>query len=311
MRQAWFLGAAILVVAGAQAQDPPEAASGLEFGVRYWAAGGKTERAHDASQQFPAAGNPTSVLTYDKLYSNIAELYARKPFGERWFVKGNVGIGSIRNGRLVDQDYDSAFGQQILVFETVSGLSGNLRYGTIDIGRDMWKSGNTTFGVFLGYNYWNERLDAYGFSNTGQSFFVFSVEPGDNVPVISNDLTWQSARVGVEMRSVRGHTRFSAELAFVPYAKYRNEDSHWLRQSPGDLGPAPNVIATGHGWGGQAELEVRRTYPQYFGLDFGVGLRYWKLKSSQGSQTQGSLEFPIVDLQSERFGVMLSAGKSW
>ena len=308
MRRAWFCGAAILVMGGAQAQNPPEAASGLEVGVRYWISQGSTTRGHDASSADPILGNPTSVLTYDRLAANTAELYARNGFREGWFLKGNVGIGAIPNGRFIDQDF---FVSQILFLETVSGLNGKLYYATIDFGRELWRSGNSTFGLFAGYHHWNERLDAYGFSNTDQALFVTSRELGENVPVVSNDLTWQSARVGVEMRSMRGRTRFSAELAFVPYAKYRNEDSHWLRQSPGDLGPAPNVIATGHGWGGQAELEVRRSYPQYFGLDFGVGLRYWKLKSSEGSQTQAGLDFPIVGLESERFGVMLSVGKSW
>jgi hypothetical protein len=306
MRRAWFLVAAILVAGGTRAQDPPEATAALEVGVRYWLSTGKTTSSHDASGLEPLAGNPTSTLTYDKLAAHTLELYARKSFGERWFVKGNVGLGAIPNGRFVDQDF---FAGQALFLETESGLSGKLYYGTVDIGRELGKSGSSTFGLFVGYQRWNERLDAYGFSNTNQALFVFTQELGDNVPVISNEQRWDSLRIGAEMKSVRGRTRFRAELALIPYAKYRHEDSHWLRQD--ELGPAPNVIATGHGTGGQLELEVRRSYPEYFGLELGLGYRYWKLDSRSGTMTFGGNSFPVTELVSERQGVMFTVSKSW
>jgi hypothetical protein len=286
MRKTWLLVAALCFAAdaGAQpapeaqasaAQAEPEARAGWELGVRYWLSTGSTKSSHDASGLDPTAGNPTSTLTYDKLAAHTAELYARKSFGERWFVKGNAGIGAIPNGRLVDQDF---FAGQALFLETESGLSGKLYYGTIDIGRELWKKGNSTFGLFVGYQRWNERLDAYGFSNTDQALFFFTQELGDNVPVISNEQTWDSLRIGAEMKSQRGRTRFQAELAFIPYARYRNEDSHWLRQA--SLGSAPNVIATGRGMGAQFELEVRRSYPEYFGAEIGVGYRYCRNASN-------------------------------
>jgi len=307
MRGAWFLVAAIGVAAGAHAQDPPEAAaSGLEAGMRYWLSSGKTKSSHDATALAPLAGNPTSTLTYDELGAHTAELYARKGFGDRWFVKGSAGIGAIPNGRLVDQDF---FAGQALFLETESGLSGKLYYGSIDIGRALWKRGNSSFGVFVGYQHWNERLDAYGFSNTNQALFVFTQELGENVPVISNQQTWDSLRIGAEMTSIRGRTRFQIELAFVPYAKYRNEDSHWLRQDT--LGPAPNVIATGRGMGGQLDVEVRRSFPEYFGLELGLGYRYWKLSSNDGTMTFGGNSFPVTDLVSERQGVTFTVSKTW
>lgn len=306
MRGAWFLAAAICVVAGAHAQNPPETASGLEIGVRYWISTGSTTSSHDASGFDPILGNPTSTLTYDNLGANTLELYARKGFAGDWFIKGNAGIGAIPNGRLVDQDF---FAGQALFLETESGLSGKLYYGTIDIGRELWKRGNSTFGLFVGYQRWNERLDAYGFSNTNQALFVFTQELGDNIPLISNEQTWDSLRIGAEMRSVRGRTRFQVELAFVPYARYRNEDSHWLRQDT--LGPAPNVIATGWGMGGQLDVEVRRSYPEYFGVELGLGYRYWRLSSNDGTMTFGGNSFPVTELVSERQGVTFTVSKTW
>lgn len=305
MRGAWFLGAAILVVAGARAQEPPEAANGLEVGLRYWVGTGSTKRSHDASSFSPLLLNPTSTLTYNNLDANTLELFARKGFGERWYVKGNLGLGTINTGTFTDQDFFISGGVPVMT-QTTSAADGKLGYASVDVGRDVWQLGEATVSLFAGYQQWNERVDGHGFSD---SFGTLGLGPG--TLVVTNDLTWKSWRLGTEMRAVRGRMRFSFEAALVPYAKYRNEDSHYLRQSPNDLGPVPNVIATGQGWGGQFEAEVRRSYPELWGLEFGIGARYWKLESEKGTQTQAGFAFPIVDLVSKRYGITLSATKSW
>jgi hypothetical protein len=306
MRITWFFVVGLCFAAEVGAQAAPQAQAGWELGVRYWLSTGNTKRSHDASGLEPLLGNPTSTLTYDDLGAHSVELNARKGFGERWFVKGNVGLGAIPNGRLVDQDFVT--GQELL-FQTSSGLSGRLAYGTFDIGREVWKRGNASFGFFVGYHHWSERLDAYGASNSGEPFFLFLGLPGDNVPVISNQQTWDSLRFGAEMKNQRGRTRFQGELAFIPYAHYRNEDSHWLRQAT--LGPAPNIIATGRGMGAQLELDVRRSYPEYFGVELGVGYRYWRLSSNDGTVTSSGNSFPVTELVSERQGVMFTLSKTW
>jgi hypothetical protein len=305
MRKPWLLLAAVLVASGAQAQDPPEAASGLEVGVRYWVGTGSTKRSHDASSASPIALNPTSTLTYDNLDANVLELNARKSFGEGAFVKGNIGLGKINTGTFTDQDFFISGGGPVRT-QTVSAVDGKLHYATLDFGREVWRRGNSTFGVFAGYQLWSERVDGHGFSD---SFGPRGLS--DDVLAISNDLTWKSFRLGAEMRKQNGRTRFTAELALIPYATYRNEDSHYLRQSPSDLGPVPNVIATGKGYGGQLELEVRRSYPDYWGLDLGIGYRYWRLESTKGTQSQAGRSFAIVDLVSERQGVAFTVSKTW
>jgi hypothetical protein len=297
-----------LCAGAALAQDPPQtqAGSGFELGLRWWVSTGSTQRSHDASGFAPGlVGNPTSTLAYTNLDANAGELFARKTFAERWFVKGNLGLGKVNTGTFTDQDFFFVGGAPSMT-QTVSAADGKLNYASIDVGREMWKAGVATFSLFAGLQQWNERIDAHGFSD---SFGPAARPPG--VLVISNDLTWNSFRFGGEMRAVRGRTRFSVEAALVPRAKYRNEDSHYLRQDPSDLGPAPNVIATGHGWGGQLEAEVRRSFPQLGGIELGLGYRYWRLESQAGNQTQAGLTFPIVDLVSERQGMTLTLSKSW
>jgi len=305
MRGAWFFVSLAIAGAGAHAQTPPEATGGWEAGVRYWLNTGSTQRSHDASAFSPILANPTSTLIYGGLDSHVVELHARKGFGEGWFVKGNLGIGTVNTGTFTDQDFIILGGVRFMA-ETTSAVSGKLQYATIDAGRELWRTGNTTVALFAGYQHWNERLDGHGL----QDSFGPSSLPA-SVLVISNQLTWKSLRLGAEARSVRGRTRFTLEAALVPYAKYRNEDSHYLRQDPADLGPAPNVIGDGWGWGGQLEAEVRRSFPGLWGLELGVGYRYWKLDSKEGTQRQAGLEFPLVDLRSERHGVTFSATKAW
>jgi hypothetical protein len=289
----------------------------LEAGVRYWVSKGSTDRSHDASgfscsfagDVYPC-GKPTSTLNYDNLGAHALELFARKSLDSGWFAKGNLGIGVIPNGRLTDQDFVNPPFQD-LALETVSGLTGKMYYGSIDVGREVWKNkgGDSTLGLFVGYQRWNETLDANGYMSTTEvALYYVPNSPGENVPVIRNEQVWDAARIGAEMRMVRGRTRATIELAYVPYAQYKNTDNHWLRT---DLnGP---IVAKGRGHGYQFELELRRRFPDFFDLELGLGYRYWVLSADTGSSTFASdpRSFPIMELSSERQGVMFSLGKSW
>jgi hypothetical protein len=296
----------LLAAGAASAQDAWDLSPSLEFGARWWVNTGSTSRSHDASAVDPTVGNPTSTLAYTNLDANAGELFARKRIGERWFVKGNVGLGQVNTGKLTDQDFFFSPTGVPLMTQTTTATDGKLNYASIDLGREMWKHGIATFSLFAGYQYWNERIDGHGFSD---SFGPVGLPP--SVLVISNNLTWQSLRLGGDMRLVRGRQRVVVDVALVPYAKYRNEDSHFLRQDADDLGPVPNVIANGHGWGVQAEAEWRIAVPQMNGVEFGVGYRYWRLESTSGNQSQAGFTFPITELWSERHGFTLSLNKTW
>lgn len=297
----------MLAASAAQAQEPAAESSRFELGARYWVGTGSTKRSHDASSFTPIALNPTSTLVYSDLDANTFEVYARKAFGERGgFVKGNLGLGTINTGTFTDQDFFRNNAGVPVMTQTISAVSGKLQYFTVDLGTEVVQRGNSRFTAFVGVQQWAEKLDGHGFSD---SFGPASLP--DSALVISNDLTWKSFRFGGEWRAVRGRTRFNAEAALVPYAKYRNEDSHYLRQSPSDLGPAPNVIATGKGWGYQFEAEIRRAYPDLWGTEFAVGYRYWRMEATSGTQSQAGLVFPVTDLVSERHGFTFTASKSW
>jgi hypothetical protein len=305
MRRACIAAATVFLIASAHAQTEQQG-SGWEVGVRYWLSSGMTRRAHDASSFDPTLGNPTSRLEYDDMWANSIELYGRKTLGEKAWIKGYAGLGRINTGTFTDQDF-VVIGGSLFYQETLSGLSGKLNYGTIDLGREVWRRGQDALSVFAGYQQWNEQVTAYGFWRTTGVGGTLS----DSVPAVANELTWRSMRLGLAAAAQRGRTKYAAEVAWVPYATYRNEDSHFLRQSPSDLGPVPNVIGEGRGDGWQLELEVRRVYPQLYGLEFGLGLRWWNLASRSGDQSAAGLSFPLVELKSERLGGLFTVGKSW
>jgi hypothetical protein len=297
MRLAFF---ALLLGLGvaAQAQDAAQVA---ELGVRYWYSGSNSTRSHNA---FPPFGDPTSVLTYDDVSAHALELHGRRSFAGGWFVKGNTGFGTITGGSFRDEDFLVG---QVAFSDTTSTVKGNgLLYATIDIGRDLWRFKNGTAGLFVGYHYWRERLDAYGILDTLSSPPV--MDAPESVLVITNETTWQSLRVGFAAAAHVGpKTRFSFDAALVPYAHVRDEDSHWLRTNV--LGPTPNIIMEGEGYGFQLELELRHALQAAWEL--GAGLRYWWLRSEDGTRKVPGLTLPLTELESQRFGITLSLTRRW
>ena len=290
------------------AQDRLPERSGWELGARYWLSSGKTKRGHNAQGVDPILGNPTSVLTYDDLTAHAIELHARKGFANRWFVKGNLGVGEVKRGGLDDEDF---FAGQVKFSESTSSVRGNrLYYGIIDVGRDLWTGRDgSTLGPFIGFQQWSERVDAYGASWPVN--FLMNPDLGNAVPIITNEVKWRFIRVGLAARvPVTPRTRVVGEIVFIPYASARDEDSHWLRTAPSDLGPAPNVHINGRrGTGYQFDVELRHLLREHWEL--GVGVRYWYVNATHGERSAAGFTTPLNELNSTRAGLTLSMTRLW
>lgn len=279
-------------------------AQAWEAGARYWFSKSSTTRSHNAQAVAPSLGNPTSVLAYDNLNAHAIELHARKGFGGAWFARANAGLGWITRGSFDDEDY---FAGQIKFSDSTSSVRGNrLAYGGIDVGRNLWRSRHGVAGLFVGYHHWHERLDAYG--------ATFTVGGGAAIPssdrVITNEVTWRSLRIGIASAAqLSPSSRLSLDAAWLPYAKVRDEDSHWLRQDPGDLGPAPNIFIDGRGHGLQLDLEWRHALRDDW--EVGAGLRHWWLRARSGSRDAAGLSVPLTELESQRTGVTVGLTRRW
>ena len=275
---------------------------GWELGGRFWWSTGKTQWSHNAQGVQPAFGNPTSVLVYDRLNAQSVELYGAKRWNSGFFVAGNAGLGRIYGGSLNDQDFLAG---QVKFSETSSSISeGALGYLTVDGGYDFVRGYRSSLGVFGGFNYWTEHVEASGASvvvpagGTGVS---------NGTKVITNEMRWYSLRVGLAGRVQVGDSfNLSGSVAAVPAAVLRNDDSHHLRS---DLGSTPNITMDATGYGVQLDGEAR--YTLFKRTDIGLGVRYWKLRATGDIHFGGGSAVPLTDFQSTRYGATVSVITRW
>jgi hypothetical protein len=307
---ALMMAAALAPAAAAEEMAPTETAPAAmapaargELGARYWLSTGETKISHNAQGSNPAFGNPTSILTYENLDANSFELFGRTLLGRNWFLKGLVGVGRVNTGSLDDEDYLRG---QVKFSDTTSSITeGWLGYGSIDVGHQwVLKQGAVNLGVFGGFSQWTEEYAASGATAT-----VGTINIDNSIKVITYNVRWRALRVGFNGQFTFGRLRLGVDVAAVPYAQFYAEDSHHLR---GDLGPVPNIIDSGEGYGVQAEAELR--YEIFRRTELGVGLRYWHLEANSGTSDFRHFsngETPIVEFYSQRTGVTISLRHLW
>jgi hypothetical protein len=264
----------------------------FEIGARYWYSNGSTKFGF-TNGVYPY-GSPTSTLDWDNTQGHAGEIVARidhKP--SNLFLKGVAGAGLLRGGEMIDRDYTL---YQYTFSDTTSQISGNnLRYLTVDFGYsyELPRYG-VRFGGFVGYHYWHEKTTAYGLVCNPDDFQqrVSHCSPGSlEVPystaVATYEPTWHALRLGGDAR-IRISPRWtvSGEAALIPIAWLDNKDSHLLRQDPSDLGPAPNVLSKGIGYGGMAEVFVNYEVTPH--IEAGLGVRYWGINAYRGNVNFGT-----------------------
>ena len=281
----------------------------FEAGARYWYSSGTFRFAF--SNGNPLFGTPTSTLDWLSMDDHSGEGFARldhTPTG--YFVKGVVGAGALTSGKIDDKDF---FAGQLKFSDTTSDVrDGNLAFAMIDFGWAFSPTGGVKLGVFAGYHYWREKANAYGlYCNQTQPALgcpsVGSVPIGYDVAVLTYEPTWHAVRLGAEARvAIDDRWSVSGELAAIPYAVLQNKDSHLLRQSSSDLGPAPNVITDGRcAYGIETELFVN--YALTRNIEIGAGVRYWGLFSSDGRVHFGpsfASNYSLENFDQQRYGVL-------
>jgi hypothetical protein len=304
---------AVVIAPLVSAQEPWPTPRRGDLGVRYWLSTGETKISHNAQGVDPALGNPTSVLVYGNLDAHVLEVFGRENFRNNLFLKAAVGIGRINRGVFDDEDFEVG---QVKVSHTTSSMrDGRIGYGMIDLGHQwVLREGAISLGVFGGFSQWTEEYNAYG-ATDHLGFIGGDID--NSINVISNKVRWRALRVGFSGQFIFGRARLGIDVAAVPYARFYNEDSHHLRaqpagSSPFALGPVPNIIDEGEGFGVQSDLELR--YAILRRTELGVGLRYWHLKASEGTTNFRNFsngETPIVDFYTVRTGVTVSLRRTW
>jgi hypothetical protein len=287
-------------VAGSPVAGMGQGLKGIELGARVVISTGQTDWNHTTS-----TADPTSVLIYKDVNAYVLEIHGKVPLPQNSFIRANVGlgIGEIGDGNLRDDDFGAG---QVLTSSTDSVISDtDLFYFTVDVGREVvrFRDGKGSLSLFTGFQYWTEEYEAFGVFNRLSGAQTVST----STPVISNEVEWWSLRVGaMGSYKLNDEVSWSADVAFIPYADMHNEDSHLLRTDLSDLGPVPNIIMDGDGWGFQGEIGVSYLFAPNWkaSLDF----RYWALMSDGDivfgpNSTTPSASLPLNDLDTYRYGV--------
>jgi hypothetical protein len=188
-----------------------------------------------------------SRLTYD---TNAAtgELFARVDSAANVFVKGFVGGGKLLSGNLHDEDW-RIFGNTVPYSNTQSNVTGDLAYGTFDVGYSVFRGPSANVGGFVGFNYYQENKSAYGCIQIANPH-------SDCVPALPNstlgiteDDKWYSLRVGLNgVVTLADRVKLTADAAYLPNVAFRGTDNHLLQPVSDTISPwAPSAYTNGFG----------------------------------------------------------------
>ena len=279
----------------------------FEYGARYWYSLGRFQWDNDRGD-----GVIESRLTYNTT-GHAGELFGRVDTPMNIFVKGNLGIGTLTDGRMHDEDWGLPFGAFISYSNTVSSeKNGDLRYGTVDVGYDVMRGRDYKVGFFIGYNYYNEFMNSYGCVQIANPAFP-CLAPNDTQLIGNQDATWQSLRIGVSHETrLTDRLKITGDIAYLPYVSMSGRDNHLLRQALG--GNKTFFDDSGTGQGMQVEAILSYAVTEKFNL--GVGARYWAMRTDDatftctgcGAPGVTSAPFP-AKFSTERYGLLLQG--SW
>lgn len=297
-------GAAIAaaLIAGVMPAEAGDRLDRFELGLRTWISTGQTDWNHKASGVSPLLGNPSSVLEYEDVDTTILEFDARMPLPWSFFAHGNIGVGVIQigDGNLRDDDFLAG---QVLFSSTDSVIADtDVFYVTLDVGRPIRRRGRDSLSAFVGFQYWREEYKAFGVFNRLTSVQTVPT----STAAFTNEVEWLSFRLGaIALIQLTRSLNLSIDAVFIPFTDMQNEDSHHLRTDPGDLGPVPNIIMEGRGWGFQGEAKLG--YEIIPDLIASLGFRYWTMMSDGditfGPNTASPVTLPLNDLDTVRWGV--------
>jgi hypothetical protein len=271
----------------------------VEVGARYWYSTGKNKYDY-----FDTTGTVlVSRLTYDDTHANSGEGFFRVDHNNGLFLKGFFGAGSNSNGTLFDEDFPPVVAPYS---RTSSGLDGNLRYLTVDLGYTFYDSSRVyrgglkdapvvrhgfRLGGFVGYNYWNGKQDAFGCTQLATNPGICTpgaVLPGDRV--ITEKDTWNSLRLGlIADAMLTNRLKLTGEAAYLR-ADQKALDIHYFT-----FGRDP---ASGDGWGYQLEAILAYQLTDIFNV--GVGGRWWHMETDATDSFIQGLKY-----DTDRYGVFV------
>ncbi|MGB7178217.1 MAG: outer membrane beta-barrel protein, partial [Xanthobacteraceae bacterium] len=247
----------------------------------------------------------TSRLRWGNLNSLAGETYGRIDHASGFFVKGFLGAGGIFNGVLHEEDFPA----DIVYSNTYLTASGSLAYITADAGYTFLKAPGAKLGVFVGYNFFSQQMQAHGCTQVAGDDVCAPADP-PNTLELTDDVQYNSLRVGLSAQfMLSDRLKFVADAAYLPIVSAAGVDDHNQR-----LGIFPQSASIGYGTMMEAFFDYNVT-PHW---NVGIGGRYWAWNMRQGTQefifeTFGSgTPFPEPNVpNADRYGVFVQSGYHW
>jgi len=228
-----------------------------------------------------------SRLTWKDMGTNDGEFFWRIDTPENVMFKGFMGLGQGDQGHIFDEDWGVAIRNnagditEINGFQnTQSATTTKIHYLTLDLGYDWLRGQGYKVASYLGYNYFQYAMKAFGC--TALKFSPPRVCDPTAPPrqlFLQEDDAWISWRLGTSAEiQLAPRLKLSGDVAYLPYVKYSGIDNHPLRI--GD-GPSTRSPMWGDGTGVQMEGVVSYDLTQAFSI--GVGGRYWAMQIPAGT----------------------------
>lgn len=275
----------------------------FEFGPRYWFSSGRYKK-----DLFGFDGTQVSRLNYDSLTGHSAEAFWRLNHASGLFLKGYAGGGSITGGHLNDEDFPPL----TTPYSNTSQEQkhGSLGYASVDLGYNFWTSPTWQVGGFVGYHYWNERVNTFGCTQVAGNAGIcgnipaFGIVPvPTSVDALDNSATWNSLRVGLSGEFVVAPGwKVTADAAYVRGWLSAN-DFHNMRP---DIRGVPED-ARGNGF----QIDALLNYQVTDAFSVGVGGRWWHIQGDGTSHFEQTA-FPgggpqPIKVEQDRFGLLAQA----
>jgi len=245
-----------------------------EVGVRAGVADGRFQKTlYDPV----TAGQMNSRLTWPGLKGGAGEVFARIDDDSGFFAKGFVGGLAMTSSSMTDEDFPPA----LTPYSNTSASTSHGRglYATLDSGYNVFSDAGWQVGPFLGYNHFEEAINAYGCTQQATNTVVCAPAIPGSVLGLSETSSWDSLRLGLNgVAMLTDQIKLTLDAAWLPYTRLSGTDNHWLRP---DIDP---LSETGHG-SRSYQLEGELAYLMSNGVSVGVGGRYWSFSAPDGSTT--------------------------
>jgi opacity protein-like surface antigen len=255
-----------------------------DAGARYFGSWGRFQK--DLGN-FTNSGLPNtsavSRLTYADMQTNSAELFGRIDSPWRVFVKGFVGTGLNNGGQMNDEDFGiPLFGTYAGYSNTVSSVTGSIKYGAVDAGVNVLDAPGYKIGAFAGYFYLNQDMSGFGCSPLANINCIPNI-PSSGSAIITESDKWQALRVGVSGEAhLINRLGVSADIAYLPVVHFGGVDNHFF----GNTGQIASVNPESANSGAGVQLEAMISYYVTPQVSVGLGGRYWALWTNDGQATR-------------------------